>query len=42
MNGTDPEKMAPVLNHIVDIEDIQGSLYGILVYVRSSVRFIKH
>ena len=42
MISTDPEKMAPILNHIVEIEGIQASLYGILVYVRSSMCFIKH
>ena len=42
MNGTDPEKMAPIRNHTVEIEGIQGSLYGIIAYVRSSVCFIKH
>ena len=37
MVSTDLEKMAPVLDHIVEIEGIQDSLYGILTYVRSSM-----
>ena len=40
--GINAEKMAPVLNHIVKNEGTQGSLYGILAYVESSMCFIKH
>ena len=42
MISIDPEKMAPVLNHIVEDEGTQGSLYGILAYVGSNMCFIKH
>ena len=42
MINIDPEKMAPILNHIVEIEGIQGSLHGILADVGSSMRFIKY
>ena len=37
MISIDPEKMAPVLNHIVKNEGTQSSLYGILAYVGSSM-----
>ena len=40
--GINAVKMASVLNHIVENKGTQGSLYGILAYVGSSMCFIKH